>query len=142
LALDAGPRQHVRSGVAVHDFRKLLDGLTLLLGQRLRNFDPHPVANVTAPSPGQLLWTFSSQALNAPVSRAGGDANLLRPVQGGHLDGGAPHRLRDRDRHLDLQVVALAVEHGRSCDVGYDVVIPGRPAGDPRLALAGAPAAA
>ena len=70
---------------------------------------------------------------------AGRHAQLLAAVERRHLDVGAADRLGDRQRHLDLEVVALALEDRRRRDVGDDVQVAGRPAVAARLALARQP---
>src|SRR4051794_232200 len=54
-----------------------------------------------------------------------------------HLDLGAPDRLGDRERHLDLDVVALALEHRAVLHAGDHEQVAGRPAVAAGLALAG-----
>ena len=63
--------------------------------------------------------------------------SVFEPSSVGHLHLGAAQRLGDRQRHLDLEVLALALEHGRGSDVRDHVQVAGRPAVAARLALAG-----
>src|SRR3954447_16879032 len=70
---------------------------------------------------------------------AGGNADPLRAVQRRHLDGRAADRLGNRDRHVDLEVLALAPEDRRVGHARDDVEIARRPAAPPGLALAGEP---
>ena len=55
------------------------------------------------------------------------DAQLLAPVQRRHLDLGAADRLGDRERDLDLDVVALALEHRAVAHARDDVQVAGGP---------------
>ena len=54
-----------------------------------------------------------------------GHADLLGAVERRHLDGAAGDRLDDRDRNVDLEVVALALEDRRRRDVRDDVEVAG-----------------
>ena len=73
---------------------------------------------------------------------ARGHADALGAGERGHLDRRAADRLGDRDRHLHLEVVALALEDRRLAHARDHVEVAGRPAARPRLALAGEPHAA
>ena len=88
------------------------------------------------PSSGRAL---AAQALDRAVLGAAGHAQLLRAVQRRDLDVGAADRLGDRDRHLDLEVVALALEDRRLGDVGDHEQVARRAAAQAGLALAGQP---
>ena len=66
----------------------------------------------------------------------------LVAAQGRHLDRGALDRLGDRDRHLHLEVVALALEDRGLRDAGDHVEVARRPTARPGLALALQPTAA
>src|SRR5947209_6257039 len=92
-----------------------------------------------AAQPRQAL---AAQALDRAVLGAGRHAQALASAQGGHLDLGAAQRLGDGERHLDLDVVALALEGRRLGDVGDHVEVPGRSPARAGLALARQPHAA
>src|SRR3954468_23172464 len=77
LRLPAGAREQVCARVAVHHLRELLDGLLLLLRERLRDLDVEAVVDVAATAPGELLRALATQALHASLARAGGNADLL-----------------------------------------------------------------
>src|SRR4029079_2114042 len=113
--------------------------LALLVGQIARDVDHEAVVDVAAPDAGQRRRALAAQSLHGPVLGPTRHAQLLRAVQRRHLDVGAAQRLGDRDRHLDLEVVALAPEHRRLADVRDDVEVAGRAAAQPGLALAGEP---
>ena len=105
---------------AVECLGQLLGRLALLLGQLLGHLDLEPVADV-APAPCP-----SASAAPSPLSRwivpclvPGCDLDLLRPLQGRHLDRGAAQRLGDRDRHRHLEVAAVEpLEDRRGGDPG------------------------
>src|SRR4051794_34756938 len=61
--------------VAVHDPRKLVHRVALLVGQRLRDLDAEAVVDVSAPTAGKLLGTVAAQALDAAIARSGGNPN-------------------------------------------------------------------
>src|SRR4051794_5348158 len=142
LDLLARPRKQVRAGVAVHDLRKALDRLLLLLRERPRDLDAEAVVDVAAPTPGELLGALAAKALHAAVRGAGRHADLLRAAERRHLHGAAGDRLHDRDRDVDLEVVALAPEDGRGRHVRDHVEVAAWTTAESRLALAGQPDAA
>ena len=94
--------------------RERLDRLALLVGEVARDVDHEAVVDVAALGAlAEQRRALAAQALDRPVLGAAGHAQLLRAVQRRDLDVGAADRLGDRDRHLDLEVVALALEHRR-----------------------------
>src|SRR3954463_8147536 len=104
-------RDQIGARVPVHDLGEPVDRLLLLGGQGLRDLDLEAVANVAVARAGELLGALAAQALEAAVGRARRHADALGAGQGRHLDGPSAHGLDDRDRHLDLDVVAVALEH-------------------------------
>ena len=92
-----------------------------------------------SPLPGlaESLGTLAAQALDAARARARRDAQRLAAVERRDLDLGAAQRLGHRQRHLDLDVVALAREDRRLLHVRDDVEVARRTAVAARLALAG-----
>src|SRR3954451_17650879 len=136
-----GSREQLRARVAVHDLGKLLDRLGLLPAEAGGNVDDEAVVDVPAgPRAGaELRRALAAQALDGAVLRAGRDAESLRAMQRRHFDLGAADRLRDRERHLDLDVVALALEHRALLHVGHHEEVAGRAAVAAGLALAGEP---
>ena len=92
------------------------------------------VAATLAVQPRRAL---AAQALDRVVLRTRRDADLLRPAQRGDLDRRAADGLDDRDRDLDLEVIALALEDRRLGDVGDDVQVARLAGAHARLALAG-----
>src|SRR6185436_11331482 len=97
------------------------------------------VVDVAAAAVGQPLRALATQALDRAGLGPARHAQLLGPVQRRHLDVRAADRLGDRDRHFDLEVVALAPEHRRLLDARDHVEIAGGAAAQAGLALAGQP---
>ena len=85
----------------------------------------------------ELGRALAAQALDGPVLRAGGHAQALAARQRGDLDLRAAQGLGDRERDLDLEVLALALEDRGVGDVGDHEEVALRPAAAARLALAG-----
>ena len=71
-----------------------------------------------------------------PVLEPGGTVANTRPRDGRHLDLAAEHRLVEGDRHLDDDVVALALEHGMRLDPDLDQRVAGLALADAGIALA------
>src|SRR3954471_17631037 len=132
-------REEARPRVAVHDLRELPHRLLLLARQRRRDVDDEAVVDVAAVLPAELRRALAADALHGAVLRAAGDAQRLAPVEGRDLDLGALQGLGDRERHLDLDVVALAGEDRRAVDVHDDEQVARWAAVRPWLALAGEP---
>src|SRR5580700_7610801 len=84
----------------------------------------------------ELGWALAAQALNRAGLGARLDTQSLRAVQRRDLHLGAAQRLGDRQRNLDLQVVAAALEHGRCRDVGHQIQVAGGTTAVTGLALA------
>ena len=87
--------------------------------------------------PLSLGMPLPRSAQLAPVLAAG--RHLERhpaAARGRHLDGGAQRRLGDRDRHLDDEVVAAALEEVVGLDAHAHVEVAGRSAAHAGLALA------
>src|SRR3954471_23366861 len=122
--------------VAVHHLRELLHGGPLLGVEVPRDLDHEAVVDVAAAGAAEARGTLAAQALDRPVLGAGRHAELLRRVEGRDLHLGALERLGDRDRHLDLQVVALGLEHQRLLDVRDDEEVARRAPAQPGVALA------
>ena len=72
-----------------------------------------------------------------PCLVPGATRSFLVPCSVGTSTSAPRERLGDRDRHLDLEVVALGLEHRRLLDVGDHVQVAGRAAAQAGLALAG-----
>src|SRR5215207_4807504 len=125
--------------VAVHDLGEAVERLLLLGREVLRHVDHEAVVDVPAAAAPERLWALAAQPLDRPVPGAAGHAQLLDAVERRHLDVRAADRLGDGDRHLDLEVVALAPEDRRLLDAGDHVEVAGRTAAQAGLALAGQP---
>src|SRR5438093_8323097 len=85
--------KELRARVAVHYLGKLLDRLLLLFRERLRDLDPEAVVDVAPALSGELGRALLAQPLDASVTRAGGNADPLRSVEGRDLEGSALDRL-------------------------------------------------
>ncbi len=94
------------------------------------------VVDVAAPAAAELRRSLAAQPLHRAVLRARGNADALGRGERRHLDGGAADRLGDRDRHLDLEVVALAREDRRLAHARDHVEVSGGAVARARLALA------
>ena len=95
-------------------------------------------------SPRPLPFGFGGPSPAQPLDRAvpgpRRDLDLLRPLQGRHLDRAAAQRLRDRDRHRHLEVAVVEPSEDRGgSDAGGHVEVARRAAARARLALAGEP---
>ena len=87
----------------------------------------------------QLRRALAAQPLHGAALRARRHAQLLAPVERRDLDVRPADRLRDRERDLDLEVVAATMEDRRGTDVRDHVEVARRAAVAPSLALAGEP---
>src|SRR5690606_10445832 len=81
----------------------------------------------------------AAQAEALAALRAGRDLQAHLARRRGEVDLAPAHRLDDRDRHLDVQVVALAPIEGVLRDLQPQVQVAGRGAGLARLAQARQP---
>src|SRR4051794_10600986 len=102
-------REEGLARVAVDDGGQLVHDLGLLLRQRAGHVDREPVADVGAAAAAELRRSLAAEALDGAVLRARRNADALRAGERRHLDGCAADRLGDRDRDLDLEVVAPAL---------------------------------
>src|SRR5207253_10757156 len=109
-------REQPRAHVAVHDLRELIDGCALLLVELARNVDHEAVVQIPAiraRATRELRRAGAAQALHRAVRRARPHAQRLGALERRHLHLGPAQGLGDRQRDLDLEVVALAFEHRR-----------------------------
>src|SRR5215212_3124644 len=115
---------------------ELLDRLTLLVGELLRDVDPDPVVDV---APARALGTrrsLAAQALYRAVLGARRDADRLRAAQRRHLDARALNRLRHGHREVHLEVaVGPLPEDRRGSDPGGHVEVSARASAIAGLAL-------
>ena len=102
------------------------------------NVDHEAVVDVAVARPGSPSFGGPSprRRWTVPCLVPGLHPQRLGAVERRHLHLGAAQRLGDRQRDLDLDVVALALEHRRRRDVGDQVEVAGRAAAATRLALA------
>src|SRR6266487_245704 len=131
--------QQIGAGIgAVEGLGEPLRRLFLLLGQLLRHRDLQPVADVAATAAPGLRRPLAAQTLDRAVLGPLADLDLLRPLQGRHLDRRPAQRLGNRDRHGDLEVAAVEPFEDRGGGgAGDDEEVARRPAALPGLALAG-----
>src|SRR5579884_3948930 len=93
-----------------------------------------------APPPGAHIGhALPGQPEGLPVLRAGGDGDLHRPVQRGHLDPVAQSGLDHVDAEVVDHVLVLAPKLGMRLDLEDDVEVAGWAAAQAGLALAGQP---
>src|SRR5581483_9366947 len=111
----------------------------LLVREVGRRHDVQAHLQVAAARGAQVGNPLAAQAHRPAALRAGGDTEPRRLVERGDLDLGAERRLRDVDRQVEEQVVALAAEIAVLLHVDIDVQVARRAAGAARLALAGQP---
>src|SRR4051812_21239646 len=98
--------------------------------------------DIAAALVGQLRRALAAQALDGAVLGAGGHADALLAIQSRHLHGRAADGFGDRDRHVHLEVVALALEDRRVRHLRDHVEVAGRTALAAGLALRREPDAA
>ena len=134
-----GLREQLRPRVAVHHLGQLVDRLGLLGRQRRRDVDHEPVVDVAAALAAEPRRPLAAQPLDGAVLGPARNAQALGAVQRRHLDHGAAHRLGNRQRDLDLEVLADALEHRRVRHARDHVQVAGLAAARARLALAGQP---
>ena len=105
-----------------------------------RDVDHEAVVDVAAALAAELRRALAAQALDGAVlgARRARAASCV-PSSVGTSTVGAADRLGDRDRHLDLEVVALALEDRRVAHARDHVEVARRAAAQPGLALAGQP---
>src|SRR4249919_979186 len=135
LAQQLGPRVG-----AVEGLGQRLGRLLLLLGQLLGHLDLEPVADVAVALAPRLRRPLALEPLDRAVPGSRPDLDLLRAVEGWHLDRRPAQRLGDRDRHRNLEVATVEpLEDRRAGDAGDDEEVARRAAALAGLALAGEP---
>src|SRR4051794_30100842 len=144
IALDHAPGHRLRpppeellARVVLRRVCQRVDRLLLLAVQRARHVDRELVVDVAAAAASELRRALAAQPLHRSMLRAGRYAYPLRPVQRRDLHGRTAYRLRDRDRHVDLEVLALAPEDRRVRDARDHVQVAWRTAAATGLALSG-----
>src|SRR5207247_2574364 len=117
-----------------------LQRLPLVAVELVRHLDLEPVEDVAPPAAAGSRGALPAEALDGSMLGSGRNPDPLRAGERRHLDGRPLDRLgdRDRDRHLEIAVGALAEDRGGG-DPGDDVEVAGRPAERSVLALAGDP---
>src|SRR5690606_17825068 len=87
---------------------ELLQQLALRGGEVDRRLDHHPAVQVAWRAAAYRTHALAAQAEGLAGLGLGRDADLRLAAEGQHVDRVAQRRLRDPDRHLAVQVVAIA----------------------------------
>src|SRR2546425_5789034 len=127
----------VARAVLLGDRLELAQQLALALGEADRRFHHHVAEQVTRQVAAHALDAFAFQAEGLAGLRLGRHADVRRAVQRRDADVAAERRGAERNRHLAVQVVVVALEHRVRLDVHLDIEVAGRAAVDTGLAFAG-----
>src|SRR5205807_9654896 len=100
-------------GVAVHHLRELVDRLALAFVELRRQVDYEAIMDVASTVAAEARRPLAAEPLDGAVRRPRRHAESLAPIERRNLDLGALQSLGNRQRHLDLDVVALADEDRR-----------------------------
>src|SRR5258706_2916409 len=133
-ALGAGA---VPVGILLHGLVQLAQELALPVGEAHRRLDDDLAHEVAGVGRAHALDALGAQAKDLARLRLHGDLDLGAAVERGNLDLAAQGRLREADRHLAVEVVALAPEDAVGLQVDHHVEVAGRAAVHASLALAG-----
>ncbi len=109
----------------------------MALGEPDRRLDHHLAEEVSGIARAQPLDALAAQAKDLPGLGLGRHLHLGRAVERRDLDLAAEGGLRKADRHLAVQVVAIALKHPVRPEMDDDVEVAGRSAVHAGLALAG-----
>src|SRR6185295_15726057 len=131
-----GPRA-VPVGILRHALVQLAQELALPVREAHRRLDHDLAQEVAGIARTHALDALAAQAEHLAGLRLDRNLDLGAAVERGNLDLAAQGRLREADRHLAVQVVALALEDAVGLQVHHDVEVAGRAAIHARLALAG-----
>src|SRR5882724_12035989 len=104
-----------------------------------RHVDEQHGVEVPAAGALHLGHPLAAQPQLASALAAGRHLQLHRPVGGRRLHRRAEHRLADRDRQVEVEVLAAALQMRVRPDAGDDVEVAGRRTADPGAALARQP---
>src|SRR5690606_24099935 len=116
---------------------QLVQQLALLVGQVHRRLDHHLAVKVAGGAAAYRLHALVAQAEDLAGLGFGGDADLGLAAEGGHAGDVAQRGLGDADRHLAVQVVAVALEDRVLANADFDIEIAGLGSRRAGLALAG-----
>jgi hypothetical protein len=92
---------------------------------------------ISARGRAQRRQALAAQTNRLSALRPFGDALLQLAIERRHLDLRTERGLRERDRHLAVEVLPVAGEQGVWLHRDHHVEIAGRAAGDARLAFSG-----
>src|SRR5690606_12770379 len=115
---------------------ELLQQVALLGGEVDRRLHRHPAVPVAGVAAAHRAHALAAQAEHLAGLGLGGDADLRLAVEGRHVDRIAQGRLRNADRHLAVQVIAVAPEDRVLAHPHFHVQVARRRARRPGLALA------
>src|SRR5690606_11755153 len=115
---------------------ELLQQLALLGGEVDRGLHHHAAIQVTRCAAADRAHALATQAEHLATLGLGGNADLGFAVEGRHVDHVAQCSLGDADRHVAVQVVAVAVEDRMLAHAHFHVEVAGRRARRAGLALA------
>ena len=115
---------------------ELFQQLALPLAEPGRHLDEEVQMLVAACGRTQRGQALPAQADHLSALRSFRDPLLQLALEGRHLDLRAERGLRERDRHLAVEVLAVAREQGVGLHRDHHVEIARRAAGDSRLSLA------
>src|SRR5690606_32629438 len=116
---------------------ELLQQFALLGGEVDRGLHHHAAVEVARGAAAHRTHALAAQAEGLAGLGLGRDPDLDLAAQGGHRDHVAQRGLGDADRHLAVQVVAVAGEDRMLAHAHFDVEVARRGAGRAGLALAG-----
>src|SRR6185369_12952523 len=113
-------------GILLHGLVQLAQELALPVGEAHRRLDHDLAHEIARVARAHALDALGAQAENLPRLRLHGDLDLGAAVERGNLDLTAQCRLREADRHLAVEVVALALEDAVGFQVDHHVEVAGR----------------
>src|SRR5258708_9876253 len=116
---------------------ELLQNLALRFGELDRRLDLHMHVKIAGDARTQTLDALAAQTERLARLRAFRHREARTAGQCGHFDLAAERRRGERNRHLAMQIVAVALEHRVLLDVNLDVQVARRTAVDAPLAVSG-----
>src|SRR5690348_15262156 len=105
---------------------ELLQQFALVFVEPYRCFDDHGAEQVAGMTAADGFHALAAQTEFLPCLRFGWHGDAGRAAKDRHFDIGAERRLRETDRHLATQVVAVAFEDGMLAHVDFNVQVAGR----------------
>src|SRR6266700_3660464 len=125
----------VALGVLLADRLEFAQQLPLLLGQIDRSLDDDVAQQIALLPAAHAANAFAAQPEYLSRLGLGGDPDPCRTVQRRDFDVSAEGRRREADRHLAMQVVVVALEHGVGLDLDLHLEVACRTAVHPGLAF-------